>query len=99
MTTLSPQDLELAKKHGFMFSSALSGAQFQFGYPQLANFLAERDAETSKRIAELEKDAARYRWLRDHYPGFASYRSGVIPYVNLDSEVDKQIAYRKRSHE
>lgn len=54
---------------------------------------------TDDRVRELEKDAARYRWLRDHYPGFASYRSGVIPYVNLDSEVDKQIAYRKRSHE
>lgn len=54
---------------------------------------------TDDKVRELEKDAARYRWLRDHYPGFASYRSGVIPYVNLDSEVDKQIAYRKRSHE
>lgn len=50
---------------------------------------------TDDRVRELEKDAARYRWLRDHYHGFESYRSRVIPYVNLDSEVDKQIAKMK----
>lgn len=47
------------------------------------------------RVRELEKDAARYRWLREHYYGFESYRSGVIPYVSLDSEVDKNIAAMK----
>jgi hypothetical protein len=39
----------------------------------------------------LKLDAERYRWLKENYHGFEQYRSGVVPYITLDSEVDAAI--------
>lgn len=44
-----------------------------------------------ERVRELEKDAERYHWLKDNYHGFAHYRSGVIPCVDLGQDIDRQI--------
>lgn len=52
---------------------------------------------TDERVRELEKDAARYHWLKDNYHGFAHYRSGVIPCVDLDQDIDRQLAKMKEA--
>lgn len=44
-------------------------------------------------------DAARYRWLRDHWHGFNHYRvklSGVRP-LSIDEEVDREMARALKS--
>lgn len=43
------------------------------------------------RIAELEQDAARYRWLRDHWHGFDHYRKARGTIADLTREIDEQI--------
>lgn len=47
-------------------------------------------------MEQVRKDAGRYRWLRDNYHGFAHLRSGVLPHVTVDSEVDAAIERAKR---
>lgn len=88
MTTLSEQDMELAKKHAVHLPYVTDDLVTVLAYTEesLAALLAKRDAETSRRIAELEKDAARYRWLRNK----ANYAKKSDPMVCLHP-LDNQI--------
>lgn len=43
-------------------------------------------------VEELSKDAGRYQWLKENYHGFEMFRHSPIPYVTLDSEVDKAMS-------
>ncbi|MDH0340659.1 hypothetical protein [Chromobacterium haemolyticum] len=42
-------------------------------------------------IAELEQDAARFRWLRDYWHGFEHYRKAKGTIADLPREIDAQI--------
>lgn len=44
------------------------------------------------RFAEAAKEAARYRWLRDHYHGFEHYRKSTGTTTSFENEIDQQIA-------
>ena len=38
--------------------------------------------------ADAQRDAERYRWLRDKWHGFSYYRNGSPKYISLDADVD-----------
>lgn len=58
---------------------------------QLALTMASHIDAQAARIAELEQDAARYRWLRDHWHGFDHYRKARGTIADLTREIDEQI--------
>lgn len=82
MTTLSPQDLELAKKH----CCELNYLEFQeiaFSEEQLAAFLAERDAqhgEADKKFRDLVA-LIRTDSFAASFQSLGQYRKGVIEHA------------------
>ncbi|OQS33239.1 hypothetical protein [Chromobacterium haemolyticum] len=52
--------------------------------------MADNEAK-AVRIAELEQDAARFRWLRDYWHGFEHYRKARGTIADLTREIDEQI--------
>lgn len=58
-------------------------------------YLEERNAYLQERdkCEKLEQDAARYRWLRDHYHGFEHYRAKWMDGV-FEREIDAAIRAR-----
>jgi hypothetical protein len=46
--------------------------------------------QQAEQIAELKRDAERYRWLRNNWHGFQYYKA--MDHISLDYDIDRQIA-------
>ena len=90
--------LDRADRKGYMpdaIYSAYEGFECRDPASTVAALKAERDAALA-RVAELEKDAARYRWLRDEGNPYAilvvgnQEKTGIKPFygIELDAAID-----------
>lgn len=98
---LIPQDLRIASPVHFseVFTKPELATIFeQIDAGRIAHEAADLIERQQARIAELEKDAARYRWLaenptfndREEMGAYYAYRSGTTFYTDKAS-LDKQI--------
>lgn len=68
------------------------GERIAFGSEcELMDEAANEITKLRAQVEELSKDAGRYRWLKENYHGFKMFKNSPIPYVSLDSEVDKSM--------
>ncbi|OQS36116.1 ead/Ea22-like family protein [Chromobacterium haemolyticum] len=85
------------------FTRHFTGAELDATYIAAANpamvlaLMADNEAK-AVRIAELEQDAARFRWLRDYWHGFEHYRKAKGTIADLPREIDEQIQKQQPAH-
>jgi hypothetical protein len=82
--------LDRADRKGYMpdaIYSAYEGFQYRDPASTVASLTAQRDAALA-RVAELEKDAARYRWLRSVPNAFKAQRIVNDTPHGMDATID-----------